>query len=114
MRRLQNRAATAITGDSYEIRSSDILSKLSWETLGQRREQQTIKVVNKVLKQDCPQSISNKFKISKNEEYNLRNNNQVLVLSKAKTNAMKRSFSYLSGNVWNRQSLHERNFIINY
>ena len=112
--RLQNRAVRVITGDSYEIRSSDILTKLSWKTLGQWREQQTINVVNKDLKEDCPQSISNMFKISKNEKYNLRNNNQVLALSKPKPNAMKRSFSYLSANVWNKQSLHERNFILNY
>ena len=89
MQRLQNRAARVITGDSYEISSSDILTKLNWETLGQMREQQTIKVVNKALKHDCPQSISKMFKISKSEKYNLRNNNQVMALSKPKTNAMK-------------------------
>ena len=54
------------------------------------------------------------FKISKSEKYNLRNNNQELALSKPKTNAMKRSFSYLSANVWNKQSVHERNLILNY
>ena len=54
------------------------------------------------------------FKISKSEKYNLRNNNQVLPLSKPKTNAMNRYFRYLRANVWNKQSIHERNFILNY
>jgi hypothetical protein len=32
LHKLQNRAARVITGDSYEIRSIDILKKLEWKT----------------------------------------------------------------------------------
>ena len=37
LQRLQNRAARVITGDTYEIRSTDILKKLNWKTLEERR-----------------------------------------------------------------------------
>jgi hypothetical protein len=33
LQRLQNRAARVISGNSYEVRSLDILSKLNWKTL---------------------------------------------------------------------------------
>jgi hypothetical protein len=42
--------ARVITGDPYEIRSIDILKKLEWKTLSERRnEEQQLKYVSKVL-----------------------------------------------------------------
>jgi hypothetical protein len=38
LQRLQNRAARVITCDTYEIRSTDILKKLNWKTLEERRK----------------------------------------------------------------------------
>ena len=49
VKKLQNRPARLITGYMYEIRSNDVLTKFSLETIDQRREQQMIKVVNKSL-----------------------------------------------------------------
>ena len=40
--KLQNRAARVVTGDNYEIRSSDVLDKLNWQPLTQRRNKQII------------------------------------------------------------------------
>jgi hypothetical protein len=56
---LQNLAARVITGDSYEIRSSDILDKLNGKTLVERRKEQQLKYVSKDLAYKCPQNISN-------------------------------------------------------
>ena len=39
----------------------------------------------------------------RNENYNLRSNNKMLMLSKPKTNAMKRSFCYAAAKVWNNR-----------
>jgi hypothetical protein len=39
LHKLQNRAARVITGDPYEIRSIDILKKLEWKTLSERRKE---------------------------------------------------------------------------
>jgi hypothetical protein len=33
LQRLQNRAARVITGDTFEIRSTDILKKLNWKEI---------------------------------------------------------------------------------
>ena len=48
LQRLQNRAARVITGDTYEIRSTDILKKLNWKTLEERRKEQKLAYVAKV------------------------------------------------------------------
>ena len=49
LQKLQNQATRVITGDSYEIRSIDILKKLDWKTLGERRKEQQLKYVSKAL-----------------------------------------------------------------
>ena len=54
MQKFQNRANRVITGDTNDIRSSDILKKLNWETLEERIEQQPIDLVNKALGGKCP------------------------------------------------------------
>ena len=41
LQRLQNRAARIITGARYTKRSGEVLSELGWQTLKQRRLQQT-------------------------------------------------------------------------
>ena len=100
LQKLDNRAARVITGDTYDVRSSEILLKLRWETLDKRREEQMIDMVNKALNHMCPPAITSMFHIANNENYDLRSNNKMLMLSKPKTNAMKRSFSYFAAKVW--------------
>ena len=38
LQKLQNRAARVITGDNYDVRSKQILLKLGWKTLEERRQ----------------------------------------------------------------------------
>ena len=104
LQKLHNRAARVITGDTYDVRSSKILLKLGWETLDKRREEQMIDMVNKALNHMCPPAITSMFHIANNENYELRSNDKTLMLSKPKTNAMKRSFSYLAAKVWNNRT----------
>jgi hypothetical protein len=47
LEKLQNKAARIITGDSYEIRSDAVRSKLGWGTLQERRD----KIMSKLMKQ---------------------------------------------------------------
>ena len=101
LQKLHNRAARVITGDTYEIRSFDILKKLNWKTLGERRKEQKIVYVPKALTSKCPENITNMFKISKSDRYNLRSNNKTLMLPKPKTNLMKRTFGYTAAKGWN-------------
>ena len=76
LQKLQNRAARVITGDSYDTRSKDILQKLNWKNLSERRQQKTIAYVSKAIAGNCPENISTKFEKSDSERYDQRNNNK--------------------------------------
>ena len=52
---------------------------------------------SKALNNKYPPSITSMFEISNNTNYNLTSNNNMLMLSKPKTNAMKRSFMLRCG-----------------
>ena len=103
LQKLQNRAARVITGDSYDIRSEQVLGKLGWKTLEERREIKLTKYMSKFIEGDCPEILSNLFEKCNNEKYNLRSNGKLLRLSKPNTNSMKMSFSYKGAKVWNQQ-----------
>ena len=112
VQRLQNRAARVITGDSYDIRSKDILNKLGWKNLEEGRISQTEAYVTKALQEKCPENINAMFMPSNIENYQLRDNNLVLMLSKPNTNAMKRSFSYAVAKIWNSQDARIRKEVL--
>ncbi len=94
LQRLQNRAARVITGENWETRSKDVLSKLNWQPLKQLRLVNTLLFMRKILKNEVPTSITDQFHISDNEQYNLRSNLTMLKLAKPRTNVLKRSFNY--------------------
>ena len=99
LKKLHNRAARVIKGDTYKTRWFDILKKLNWKTLEERREHR-LAYVPKPLTSQCPEKDSSVLKISKSDRYNLRSNNKMLMLSKPKTNSMKRTyFGYTAAKV---------------
>ena len=103
VQRLQNRAVRVTTRDSYDICSKNILSKLGWKNLEERRISQTEAYVTKALQGKCPENTNAIFIPSNRENYRLRDNNLMLMLSKPNTNAMNRSFSYAAAKIWNSQ-----------
>ena len=113
IQRLQNRAARVITGDRYDVRSTDVLNKLGWKNSEECRISQTETYVTKALLGNCPEGINEMLKPQNRENYQLRNNNLVLKLSKPKTNAMKRSFIYAAATIWNNQDINIRKEILN-
>ena len=104
LQKLQNRAARVITGDSYDTRSKDILQKLNWKNLSERRQQKTIAYVSKAIAGNCPENISKKFENSYSERYDLRNNNKFLSLPKPRTNSIVRTFGYAAAKIWNENN----------
>ena len=80
LQKLQNRAARIITGNNWEIRSKDVLNKLNWLPLNQRRLTDTLLFMRKIFKDEVPISISDQFQLSVNEQYNLRSNCSMLKL----------------------------------
>ena len=72
LQRLQNRAARIITESDYNVRSSDILTLLSWTDLETRRAQQFKTFIDKTVNGMFPNYLSKKFSpISTVREHNL-------------------------------------------
>ena len=113
LQKLQNRAARVITGDNWETRSKDVLNKLDWKNLKERRLFETLMFMRKILKNEVPALISELFQTSSNDQYNLRSNDTMLKLAKPKTNAMKRSFSYYGAKAWNYLPADLKNLELN-
>ena len=67
-----------------------------------RREK--ISICGQAVSNQCPENASTMFKISNSDKYNLRSNNKMLMLSKPKTNSMKRTFGYAAPKYWNYNS----------
>ena len=76
------RAARVITGNSYDIRSKQVLRKLGLKTLEERREIKLTKYMSEVIEGDCPEILCNLFEKCNNEKYNVRSNGKLLRLSK--------------------------------
>ena len=75
------------------VRSKQILLKLGWKTLEERRQNLMEKYMSNIVN-NCPEIIGNLFEKCNNYDYSLRSNGNFLRLSKPNTNSMKRSFSY--------------------
>ena len=82
------------------------MKKLKWRPLNWLEH--TLILMHKILKKNAPKAIKDLFKSSDNEVYNLRSNN-MLVLSKPRTNAMKQSFSHQAAKIGNTMPLHLKN-----
>ena len=102
--KLQTPEQSSKNNNRGHVRSNEIFKKLKWETLEKRRDEQTLSYVTKALSNLCPENISEMFKLSNSDSYNLRSNNNKLMLSKPKTNSMKRTFGYAAARVWNNNT----------
>ena len=102
LQKLQNRAARVITCQGYEVRSYDIRSHLSWNTLVERRDKHKAVAMFKVLNNKAPAYLSDLFKpIGENFSYGLRGRNRNLSLPLPRTEYGKKSFNYCGAKLWN-------------
>ena len=100
--KLQNRAARIITQCDYETRTAEVLGKLKWNTLGQRRQHHTVFMMHKTLNNKTPLYLSEKNKlVCESTAYNLRDSQVNVTLPKPKTEYLKKSFSYRGPKLWN-------------
>ena len=109
MQKLQNKAGRIITGDCYKTASDTVKSKLSWNKLEARREKQLETCMIQIMKGNSIDYLRELFTIHANQTYGLRSNNRVLHLSKPKTNALKRSFTYKGAAAWNNIEENKKN-----
>ena len=94
LQKLQNRAARVITKTSYEVSSSSLLDALGWEKLFFNGQKDKAIMVFKSLHNLTPVYLHNIF-CNFNTHYSLlRKSTNKLILSKPRTEYLKRSFSY--------------------
>jgi hypothetical protein len=61
LQKLQNRAAWVITSDNYDVRSKQILLKLGWKTLDERRKNLIEKCMSNLMNDNGPEIIGSRF-----------------------------------------------------
>ena len=102
IQKLQNRAARVISGKTYDIRSSEILENLGWQTLLERRRRKKALLMHKIRNNNgLPEGLISMFTSNNNSNYNLRSNEIDFAMSKPNTNYLKKSFSYSGASFWN-------------
>ena len=101
LQKLQNRAARVVTRHGYDVRSSDILKVLNWETLEERRFRHKATMMYKVQNNYAPIYLQNLF-YEKTNVHNLRNSSNQLVLGKPRTESLKKAFEYDGAKIWNQ------------
>jgi hypothetical protein len=78
---------------------------MNWKNLSVKRKEKANAYVSKAITGNCPNwNITEKFKISNSERYDLRSNNIFLALPKPKTNSMVRTFGYATAKIWNERN----------
>ncbi len=92
-----------ITGADYDVRSSEVLNKLGWETLARRRELNKLVLMYKVLGNHTAPNLKDLFsrRNASQNIYDLRNSETDLSLKKPKTEFLKKTFGYSGAILWN-------------
>ena len=103
LQKLQDRSARIIRNVDWNVPSSDNLNELNWTPLNARRRQHDAIVMNKIINNDVPQYLKDKFHFV-NSSYALRRSNMYVAVPKPDTESLKRSFDYRGVITWN--SLH--------
>ena len=98
LKKMQNRAAGVISGKSCEVRCEDILRKLNWQPLVERRNDNKAVFMYKIKNGEYLANISNIFNVANNQAYSLRSNNTDFAFDKPKTNFL---ISYSGAKSWN-------------
>ena len=109
VQKLQNRAARIITRSSYDVRSTDILATLGWETLEKRRFNMKKKLMTKIMNGKAPKYLEDLFRPSQsNTALVLRDSENKLAVPQPKTDCFKQPFSYSGALLWNNVTATER------
>ena len=83
--------------------------KLGWKDLQTRRDEQMLSFVQKIVAaRSNLDNLSHLFSITKRDCYQLRSNDNMLLLPKPNANAMKKSFGYRAAVTWNAQPLEDK------
>ena len=103
LQKYQNRAARVITGSTYDIRSYDLLEKLNWKSLEERRKYLKSIFIYKILNGHTAPNLKDAFCPNNERDnlYNLRNREIDLAPALPIKEFGKRCFSYNGAVHWN-------------
>ena len=101
LQKLQNCAARVITQSPFETSSNLLLAMLKWEKLSLRRKKQKALIMYKTLNELAPDYLQCLFTQRHVNDYNLRDLEGKLSLSRPNTYYLKRSFCYSGACLWN-------------
>ena len=102
LQKLQNRAARIITGSHYMAPTKDMLEKLGWSNLKERRNKQKALMMFKIINGRTPVYLKDMF--AKNigtSCYNLRTSRENIALPRARTDYYRNSFAFTGAKIWN-------------
>ena len=99
-RKYGNRAIRVLTKSSYDTSSRLLLNSLGWDNLASRRADQKANLMYKCINNLAPAYLCNLF-VPRTSNYDFRNAEKKLLLSKPRTDYLKHSFSYSGPILWN-------------
>ncbi len=106
LQKFQSRAARVISGASYDIRSTDVLDALGWQTLDVKRLENKLIMMYKILNNHTVPNLNECFckrnRIQSN--YDLRSSDTDLCLPKPNIECLKKTFRYSGAMQWNHLS----------
>ena len=106
LQKFQSRAARVITGASYDIRSTDVLDALGWQTLDVKRLENKLIMMYKILNNHTAPNLNECFckRNTIQSNYNLRSSDTDLCLPKPTSEFLKKTFRYSGAMQWNHLS----------
>ena len=100
-----------ITGASYDIRSTDVLDALGWQTLDVKRLENKLIMMYKILNNHTAPNLNECFckRNTIQSNYDLRSSDTDLCLSKPNSDFLKKTFRYSGAMQWNHLSEDSKN-----
>ena len=99
---LQNRVALVITGADYRTPSSDLLNKLGWSSLKEKRNKQKAPMMFKIMNGVTPANLEDIFTRNIGRSvYILRISRRNLAPPAVTTDYYRNSFAYTGAKIWN-------------
>ena len=98
----QNRTARVITGADYQMPTSNVLGKLDWSSLKEKRNKQKTLIIFKIINGMTPAYLEDIFTRNIGRSVcNLRISRRNLALPAVKTDYYRNSFAYTGAKIWN-------------
>ena len=102
LQKLQNRAATIITNNSFDASSKPLIQNLDWKTINDTITHESRAMVYKSINDIAPQYVSEMFTRNLHDATRqLRNTNTDIKLPRKRTCNGQKSFSFRGAKLWN-------------